>query len=77
METMGWGTRVTQLVKHPTLDFSPGPDLTVGETEPCADSPGPAWDSLSPSLSAPAPTRFEIKAPYGKLNAKHMLPYGI
>ena len=52
-----WGTWVTQLVKHPTLDFDSGHDLTVREMEfhvrLCADSPEPAWDSLSLFLSAP------------------------
>ena len=45
------------MVKRPTLDLSPGHDLTVHEIEPYmglrADSEKPAWDSLSPSLSAP------------------------
>ena len=51
------GAGVAQLVKCLTLDFSSGHDLTVCEMEPhiglCADSAEPAWDSLSPSLSAP------------------------
>ena len=50
---------VVQLVKHMTLDFSSGHDLTVYETRPhvrlWADSAEPAWDSLSPSVSAPPP----------------------
>ena len=37
-------------VKHPTLDFGSGHDLTVREIEPCmglcADGVEPAWDSL-------------------------------
>ena len=41
-----------QLVKHPTLDFSSGLDLTVREFKPqvrlCVDSVEPAWDSLPP-----------------------------
>ena len=45
---------MAQSVKHPTLDFGSGHDLTVREFEPdvgiCADSVEPAWDSLSPSL---------------------------
>ena len=49
-------TGVAQLVERPTLGFSSGHDLTVCEFEPCiglcADSAEPAWDSLSPSLSA-------------------------
>ena len=48
---------VAQSVECPTLDFSSGHDLVVREFEPhvglCTDSVGPAWDSLSPSLSAP------------------------
>ena len=51
------GTWVAHLVEHPTLDFSSGHDLTVCEIETCVrlhdDSTGPAWGSLSPSLSAP------------------------
>ena len=48
------------LVKRLTLDFGSGHDLTVWETEPLVGSvltvqTEPAWDSLSPSLSAPAP----------------------
>ena len=35
---------MAQLVKRPTLDFSSGHDLTVGEVEP-------AWDSVSVSAS--------------------------
>ena len=48
-------------------DLGSGHDLTVCETEPhiglCTDSEKPAWDSLSPSLSAsprlvlPAPSK--------------------
>ena len=45
---------MAQLVKHPTLDFGSGRDLTVREIEPqaglCADSAELAWDSLSPAL---------------------------
>ena len=47
-----------QSVKHLTLDFRWGSDLAVREIEPrvglCDDSGEPAWDSLSPSLSAPS-----------------------
>ena len=49
------GAWLAQSVKHPTLDFGSCHDLTVREFEPCiglcTDSTGPAWDSLSPSLS--------------------------
>ena len=40
-----------------TLDFGSGHELTVCEIKPrvglCTDSAEPAWNSLSPSLSAP------------------------
>ena len=46
-----------QLVKLRTLGFSSDRDLMVHEPKPRAglhaDSTGPAWDSFSPSLSAP------------------------
>ena len=58
---------MAQLVKHLTLNFGSGHDLTVHEMEPliklCADSMEPAWDSLSPSLSLSLP-----------LPPTHMLP---
>ena len=48
---------MAQLAKHLTFDFGSGRDLRVLEFGPreglCADSMEPAWDSLSPSLSAP------------------------
>ena len=54
--TWGDGAWVAQSVKHLTLDFGFGHDLMDCEFEPCvrlwADSTEPAWDSLSPSLSA-------------------------
>ena len=51
------------LLECPTVDFGSGRDLAVYEIEPlapppapppqaCADRMEPAWDSLSPSLSA-------------------------
>ena len=50
---------MAQSVKHPTLDFSSGRDLTARGFEPliwlCADSAEPAWNSLSLSLSLPLP----------------------
>ena len=50
------GAWVARLVKHPTLGFGSGQDLKVHEFEPhvrlFADGAEPAWDSLSPSLSA-------------------------
>ena len=48
---------MAQSVEHPTLGFGSGRDLTVCEFEPQvglrADNAEPAWDFLSPSLSAP------------------------
>ena len=50
------GTRVAWLVKRTTLDFSSDHDLMVCETEPHVglrvNGLEPAWDSLSPFLSA-------------------------
>ena len=49
---------MAQSVKHLTLDFGSGRDLTVCELEPhiglWADIMEPAWDSVSLSLSAPS-----------------------
>ena len=46
-------------VKHPTLGFRSGHDLTVHEFDPqvglYADTVEPVSDSVSPSLSAPFP----------------------
>ena len=54
-----WGACVAQSVKHPTLGFCSGHDLMVCEFEPFhTDSVEPAWDSLSPSLSAPPSLGF-------------------
>ena len=51
------GAWVAQSVKHPILDFSSGHDLMVREVELYiglqANRAEPAYDSLSPSLSAP------------------------
>ena len=51
------GSWVAQSVRSPTPGFGSGRDLTVCEFKPClkfcADSAEPAWNSLSPSLSAP------------------------
>ena len=45
-------------VRHSTLDFSSGLDLTVCEFKPhiglCADGVKPPWNSLSPSLFTPS-----------------------
>ena len=49
------GTWVAQSVKHPAIDVSSGPGLTVRGFKPrirlCADSLEPASNSVSPSLS--------------------------
>ena len=56
-QKFSWDAWVAQLVKCLTLDFSSGYDLTVCGFEPrmgfCTDSAEPAWNFLSPSLSAP------------------------
>ena len=48
---------MVQSVRRPTLGFGSGHDPTVCGFEPCimlcADSVEPAWDSVSPSFSAP------------------------
>ena len=53
------GAWVAPSVKCEALDFGSGHGLKVCEFEPGiglhADSAEPAWDSLSPSLSAPPP----------------------
>ena len=50
---------MAQSVKRLTLESGSGCDLLVREFEPhiglCADRVEPAWDSLSPFLSAPPP----------------------
>ena len=52
------GAWEAQSVKRLTLGFGPGHDLTVHGFEArsrlCADGMEPAWDSLSPSVSAPS-----------------------
>ena len=53
------GAWVAQSVKHLSLDFSSGHDLTVRGIKPhvrlCTDSAEPAWNSLSLLLSLPLP----------------------
>ena len=55
---------MAQLVERLTLDLGPGHDLMVHEFKPsvglCAGSAGPAWDFLSPSLSAPPPLKHVL-----------------
>lgn len=49
-----WGAWVSQLVEHPTLDFSSSPDLGAMRPSNCL-TPHQAWNLLnilSPSLSA-------------------------
>ena len=47
---------MAQSFERPTFGFGSGHDFILHGFEPhvglCADSAGPAWDSLSPSLSA-------------------------
>ena len=54
---MAKGAWMAQVVKHLVLDFSSVRDLMGHGVEPhiglCADNAEAAWDSLSPSLSAP------------------------
>ena len=56
---------MAQSVKHPTLVFGSGHDLTAHEIESymelCTDGVEPAWDSLSPSLSAPPSLSLSLK----------------
>ena len=57
MEKMGIEGHVGGLVKWLTFGFSSGPDLTIcgikAHVGLHADSMESAWDSVSPSLSAP------------------------
>ena len=54
---MSWGTWVAQSVKHLADDFGSGHDVIICGNEAriglCADGVDPAWESLSPSPSAP------------------------
>ena len=67
------GTRVVQLIKHLALGFSLSHDLTVCEFEPhirlCADCTEPAWDSLTPSLSAPPLPTLSLSLKINKLKS--------
>ena len=55
---------MAQSGKFPTLDLGSGHDLMVHGMEHhvrlCTDSTKPAWDSLSPSLSAPLPLTHSL-----------------
>ena len=61
---------MAQAVKHPTLDYRSGRDVTIREFEPhigfCSSSVEPAWDSLPPSLSAPPPLLCSLKNKHEK-----------
>ena len=54
---------MAQSVKHSTLDFGSGHDLTFGGMEPyvrlCTDSMEPAWDSIL-SLSFPLSLPYSL-----------------
>ena len=67
-----WGTRGAQSVEHPTLHFSSGHQLVVHGSEPCVgfhtDSAEPAWDSLSPSLSASPHSCYLTLSLFFKIN---------
>ena len=56
---------MAQTVKHPTLDFGSGHDLTAHEIKPyidlCADNVEPPWDSFSPPLSQINVTKINCK----------------
>ena len=58
------GTWVAQLIKHWSLDFGSGHDLTVCEVKLsiglCTDSMEPTWDSLSPSFSLSPPLQLVL-----------------
>jgi len=47
------GTGVAQSVKHPTLDFASGHDLSVVKSSLTVGPVLPAWDSLSRPLPHP------------------------
>lgn len=51
-----WGTWVTQLVKHPTLDLGSDPDLRAGDQALCV-----GCGILSPSPSAPSDCDLPLK----------------
>ena len=61
---------MAQLVERPTLEFGLGHGLVVHKIEPyvelCADSVEPAWDAISPSLSAPPPLALYLSLKINK-----------
>ena len=62
------------MVEPLTLDVSSGHDVQVPGFEPCiglrAGSEEPAWDSLSPSLSAPLPLGHVLSLKINRLKKK-------
>ena len=64
---------MAELVKHPTLDFGSGHDLTVRGIKPHVglhvDSMDPTWDSLS----APPPLMLMLSLSQNKLKKKKKL----
>ena len=74
-----WGTWVAQSVKHLILDCGSAHDLRVHRFEPCirlcADTAEPAWDSLSPSLSAPPLLALSLPLKINKLKKKKKSRY--
>ena len=68
----GGYTWVAPSVKCPTLDFSSGHDLTVGEIEPhvglFAHSMEPAWDSVSLPLTLCPSCALSLSLSLSKIN---------
>ena len=62
---------MAQSVRHPALGFGLGHDLMVCEFESCAmlcaDSAGPAWNSLSFPLFLPLPCSLSLSLKMNKL----------
>ena len=75
IKCLGQGAWVTQLVKHLTLGFGSGHDLTICEFEShnglSAVSIEPASDPLSPSLSAPP----QLMCMISRINIKKINKY--
>ena len=66
LKTQGRGAWVVQSIKHPTLDFGSGHDLTISEIEPCT---GLCKDSMERGIVEwnPGPT-------YSLARARHLIP---